>query len=96
MAPGGTSNSGCGVDNVERTFVVLSGKGGVGKSTVAVGLAVAAATGGLRVGLLDSDVHGPSASKMLGLETTRCGVASTGGLEPIALCGDSLKVMSIQ
>jgi len=53
---------------VGRKLLVLSGKGGVGKSTVAANLAVALARTGKKVGLLDVDVHGPSIPKLLGLE----------------------------
>jgi ATP-binding protein involved in chromosome partitioning len=52
---------------VSRVLAVMSGKGGVGKSTVAVNLAVALSRRGARVGLLDADLHGPSVAKMLGL-----------------------------
>jgi ATP-binding protein involved in chromosome partitioning len=54
--------------HVKQVVAVASGKGGVGKSTVAVNLAVALAALGYRVGLLDADVYGPSAPKMLGLD----------------------------
>jgi ATP-binding protein involved in chromosome partitioning len=54
-------------DHVKRVIAVASGKGGVGKSTVAVNLACAFAQLGLRAGLLDADVYGPSAPLMLGL-----------------------------
>ncbi len=52
---------------VRHTVAIASGKGGVGKSTVAVNLAVALAKNGLRVGLLDADVYGPSIPVMFGL-----------------------------
>ena len=53
---------------IGKKLLVLSGKGGVGKSTVAANLAVALARAGKKVGLLDIDVHGPSIPKLLGLE----------------------------
>ncbi|CAN5748530.1 N/A [soil metagenome] len=55
------------LDNVNQVIAVASGKGGVGKSTVAVNLAVGLAARGLRVGLLDADVHGPNVPLMLGV-----------------------------
>jgi ATP-binding protein involved in chromosome partitioning len=57
-----------GIPGVGAIVAVASGKGGVGKSTVAVNLACALAAKGLRTGLLDADVYGPSVSMMLGIE----------------------------
>lgn len=56
-----------GVAKVGRFIAVASGKGGVGKTAVAVNLASALSKRGLRVGLLDADVYGPSIPVMLGL-----------------------------
>jgi Mrp family chromosome partitioning ATPase len=53
---------------IKHKILVLSGKGGVGKSTVAANLAVALAAKGKSVGILDVDIHGPSVPKMLGVE----------------------------
>ena len=54
--------------NIKHKIVVLSGKGGVGKSTIATNIAVSLANKGKKVGLLDIDFHGPSIPKMVGLE----------------------------
>ncbi|CAF0766114.1 unnamed protein product, partial [Didymodactylos carnosus] len=59
-----------GLDDVQRVIVVLSGKGGVGKSTVSVQLSLCLKNLGYRVGLLDVDLCGPSIPRMFGLETT--------------------------
>lgn len=56
------------LSKIDNKIVVLSGKGGVGKSTVAVNLAVGLALNGKKVGLLDTDIHGPSIPKMLNIE----------------------------
>ncbi|MBT5375107.1 MAG: Mrp/NBP35 family ATP-binding protein, partial [Rhodospirillaceae bacterium] len=56
------------IPNVKTIIAIASGKGGVGKSTTAVNLALAFAAKGLKTGLLDSDIYGPSIPRMLGLE----------------------------
>ena len=78
--------------NVLRVVAVASGKGGVGKSTVAVNLACAFAALGWRTGLLDADVYGPSAPVMLGL-AQKPEVNAAGKLIPLDAWG--IKVASI-
>jgi Mrp family chromosome partitioning ATPase/predicted Fe-Mo cluster-binding NifX family protein len=78
---------------VKHKFVVLSGKGGVGKSTVAAYLASALAARGHSVGLLDTDIHGPSIPKMVGVEGSRITIDGD-TIMPID-AAENLKVMSI-
>jgi ATP-binding protein involved in chromosome partitioning len=78
---------------VKNKLLVLSGKGGVGKSTVAVNLAWTLSQKNMKVGLLDVDIHGPNVPKMLGLEGTH--LTSSGEVIEPAFVGNSLKVISI-
>lgn len=78
---------------IGRKILVLSGKGGVGKSTVAANLAIALAQAGQRTGLLDVDIHGPSIPRLLGLEGQMAG-SSADGIEPVQYDA-RLKVMSV-
>jgi ATP-binding protein involved in chromosome partitioning len=78
---------------IEHKIIVLSGKGGVGKSSIAVNLAVWLGTQGKRNGLLDIDIHGPSVPKMLGL-AGKFAVGTAEKILPLQY-GDNLKVMSI-
>jgi len=61
------------IDRIKHKLIVISGKGGVGKSTVSVNLAYSLALSGKKVGILDIDIHGPSIAKMLGIEGQKLG-----------------------
>ena len=75
------------VEGISRIIAVASAKGGVGKSTVAVNLAVALGRQGVSVGLLDADIYGPSVPVMLGLEDADPKATPDGKLEPVSAHG---------
>jgi ATP-binding protein involved in chromosome partitioning len=72
--------------DVKHVILVLSGKGGVGKSTVAVNLAYALSSHGYNTGLLDLDLHGPTIPKMLGIENHRLQTMDN-KIEPVRVTG---------
>lgn len=80
------------IPGIGRIIAVASGKGGVGKSTVASNLAVAMASVGIRTGLLDADIHGPSLPRMMGVSGRP---ASPDGKSIIPLKGHGVTMMSI-
>lgn len=81
------------LSHIEHRIMVMSGKGGVGKSTVAANLAVSLARKSYEVGILDADVHGPNIPKMLGLEKEKL-IGTPQGILPIPLY-PNLKVLSM-
>jgi ATP-binding protein involved in chromosome partitioning len=81
------------LEGVKNLIAVASGKGGVGKSTVAVNLALALKAEGARVGVLDADIYGPSQPRMLGLEGER--PTSPDGKHIDPLVGHGVQCMSI-
>ncbi|MHC1625765.1 MAG: Mrp/NBP35 family ATP-binding protein [Methanoculleaceae archaeon] len=80
--------------NVRHVILVLSGKGGVGKSTVATNLAYALSSHGYMTGLLDLDIHGPNIPKMMGIETQRLQSHDGKTIEPVWFTGN-LAVVSM-
>jgi ATP-binding protein involved in chromosome partitioning len=80
------------IPNVKNIIAVASGKGGVGKSTTAVNLALALAAEGARVGMLDADIYGPSQPTMLGISDRP---ESTDGKNLDPLMGHGIQAMSI-
>ena len=82
-----------GIPGVKSIIAVASGKGGVGKSTTAVNFALALAARGLKVGILDADIYGPSVPRLMGLSGDKPEVNEDRTLVPLENYG--LKVMSI-
>jgi ATP-binding protein involved in chromosome partitioning len=81
------------MSKIKHKIAVISGKGGVGKSTITVNLATAFALKGSRVGILDADIHGPTVPRLLGLEGSQVQTTAMGALPvdgPL-----KMKVMSI-
>ena len=81
------------LSKIKHKLIVLSGKGGVGKSTVSANLALFLSEKGYNVGLLDSDIHGPSIPKILGIEDRRPQALET-GINPVSV-SPRLSVMSM-
>lgn len=86
----------CTIPGVKTTLAISSGKGGVGKSTTAVNLAIALSLQGAKVGLLDADVYGPNVPQMLGLGQSEVRVIDTPqGQQFLPLENHGIKVMSV-
>ena len=81
------------LSNIKNKFIVISGKGGVGKTTVAVNLAYSLVLKGYKVGLLDVDIHGPNVVKLLGIESEKLTSDENSKINPVELF-DNLKVIS--
>ena len=79
--------------NIKYKLLVMSGKGGVGKTTISVNLAYGLAMKGYNVGILDVDIHGPNIAKMLGIENEKLTV-SKNRIEPVKVF-NSLKAVSL-
>lgn len=78
---------------IRHKIAIISGKGGVGKSTVTVNLATSFAMEGKRVGILDADIHGPSVPRLLGLEGKEVKASPVGAFPIEGILG--MKIMSI-
>jgi ATP-binding protein involved in chromosome partitioning len=81
------------MSKIKHKIAVMSGKGGVGKSTIAVNLAAAFAKKGFKTGVMDADVHGPNVPKMFGLEGKSLKFVKE-GIMPIET-EEGIKVMSV-
>jgi ATP-binding protein involved in chromosome partitioning len=81
------------IAGVKHIIAVGSGKGGVGKSTVAVNIAMALQKSGLKVGILDADIYGPSVPRMLGAVSAKPEVSAENKIQPVLRYG--MKTMSL-
>jgi len=81
------------MSRIKKSFVVMSGKGGVGKTSVAVNLACALAKSGRSIAILDTDIHGPNIAKMLGIERMTMSQAGS-EIEPVEVY-PNLKAVSL-
>ena len=84
------------LDRIKNKILVMSGKGGVGKSTISVNLALGLAGKGYRVGLMDVDLHGPDIVRMLGMPGRMDGALTKEGKMPPLQYNDKLKVISLE
>jgi len=82
------------LSQVKYKLLIISGKGGVGKTTVAVNLGYSLAVKKYKVGILDVDIHGPNVPKMLGIENQRLTASESGRIEPVQVL-PNLKVVSL-
>jgi Mrp family chromosome partitioning ATPase len=82
------------LSRIQKTYLIMSGKGGVGKSSLAANLAASAADAGSPAGLLDVDLHGPSIPRMLGLPPDMT-VGEDGTIKPQRF-SENLSVVSIE
>jgi Mrp family chromosome partitioning ATPase len=79
---------------IKHKLIIISGKGGVGKSTVSVNLTYGLLFQGEKVGILDADIHGPSLAKMMGVEDRHLGASGENVIEPISISSE-LKIVTI-
>ena len=82
------------MERISHKLLIISGKGGVGKSTIATNLAFSLALKDKRVGLLDVDIHGPNIAKMAGVEGKKLTILPDATIEPI-IVPPGVRVMSI-